>query len=345
MCLSWLNLENAMQRRGTTPPFRGPDGKTLPNSIAEISYLRLGGFDQWVMIRGENIANPILILLHGGPGFPEMRLFRTFNTPLEQSFTVVYWMQRGTSKSFDRRMPASSLTIEQFIADLDELVEMLRSRFGKENVVLYGHSWGSVLGVLYASRFPEKVAAYVGTGQIGEWAAFETASYQFILAEAEHRQHRKAIREMRAIGPPPHAFWDMVVERKWITRFVGIVRGMSLWSFTRITLGGPEASIFDLPNILRSQLVTPKVMWQELIGVNLIKSAPALRMPVFFFLGRHDRVVVPETSVAYFDVLQAPSKTLIWFEESGHEPPTEEPDKFNALMTELVRPVTLASSS
>lgn len=334
-----------MKHRGTTPPFRGPDGEILRASIAEISYLCLGGLDQWVMIRGAHLANPILILLHGGPGFPEMRLFRTFNAALEQDYTVVYWMQRGTSKSFDRHMPASSLTIEQFIADLDELVELVRSRFGKDKVLLYGHSWGSVLGVLYAARFPEKVAAYVGTGQIGEWTAFEAASYRFVLAEAERRRHRKAIRELRAIGPPPHAFWDMVVERKWITRFAGIVRGMSLWRFTRITLGGPEASICDLPNILLSQLVTPKFMWQELIGVNLIKAAPILQMPVLFFLGRHDRVVVPETSVAYYDVLQAPSKTLVWFEESGHEPPAEEPAKFNKLMVELVRPVALASPS
>ena len=334
-----------MKHLGATLPFRGPNGGILQNSVAEISYLRLGGFDQWVMIRGENIANPILILLHGGPGFPEMRLFRTFNAALERQYTVVYWMQRGTSKSFDRRMPLSSLTIDQFMTDLDELVELLCARFGKEKVVLYGHSWGSVLGILYASRFPDKVAAYVGTGQIGEWAAFESASYAFILAEAERRGHRKAVRELRAIGPPPHAFWDMVVERKWITRFVGIVRGMSLWRFSRITLGGPEASMCDLPNILRSQLVTPKVMWQELIAVNLIKTAPALRMPVFFFLGRHDRVVVPETSVAYFDRLTAPSKQLVWFEESGHEPPAEEPDKFNTLMVDLVRPVAVASST
>lgn len=220
---------------------------------------------------------------------------------------------------------------------------MMRKRFGKDKVALYGHSWGSVLGVLYASRFPEKVTAYVGTGQIGEWAAFETASYKFVLAEAERRGHRKAIRELRAIGPPPHVFWDMVVERKWITRFFGIVRGMSMWRFTCITLGGPEASVFDLPNILLSQLVTPKVMWEELIGVNLIKAAPVLRVPVFFFLGRHDRVVTPETSVAYFDALQAPSKTLMWFEESGHEPPAEEPEKFNNLMVEMVRPVAVIS--
>ena len=334
-----------MKCLGTTTPFRSPDGEILPSSIAEIRYLCLGGFDQWVMIRGENLANPILILLHGGPGFPEMRLFRTFNVALELHYTVVYWIQRGTSKSFDRRMPASFLTIEQFITDLNELVDLVRKRFGKDKVALYGHSWGSVLGVLYASRFPEKVAAYVGTGQIGEWAASETASYKVVLAEAERRRYRKAIRELRAIVPSSHTFWDMVMERKWLTRFFGIVRGMSMWRFTRITLGGPEASMFDLPNILLSQLVTPKVMWQELIGVNLIKIAPALQVPIFFFLGRHDRVVTPETSIAYYDLLQAPSKTLIWFEESGHEPPTEEQEKFNRLMAELVRPVVVASSS
>ena len=87
-----------MKHLGRTPPFRGPDGEILPGSLAEISYLRLGWLDQWVMIRGETLANPILIPLHGGQGFPEIRLFRTFNAALEQHYTVVYWMQRGTSK-------------------------------------------------------------------------------------------------------------------------------------------------------------------------------------------------------------------------------------------------------
>jgi hypothetical protein len=54
-------------------------------------------------------------------------------------------------------------------------------------------------------------------------------------------------------------------------------------------------------------------------------------MPVFFFLGRRDRWVSPETSVAYFNMLTAPSKMLVWFEESGHEPFVDEADKFNGI--------------
>ena len=155
-----------MRHLGKTSPFRGPDGEVVPGSIAEIAYRPLGGLDQWVMIRGESVANPPLILLHGGPGLSETAFFRHFNAPLEKSFTVVYWDQRGAGKSFDRNIPRSSMTVEQFISDLDELVDAVCKRLGKTKVAIFGHSWGSALGVLYAARFPEKVAAYVGSGQI-----------------------------------------------------------------------------------------------------------------------------------------------------------------------------------
>ena len=65
-------------------------------------------------------------------------------------------------------------------------------------------------------------------------------------------------------------------------------------------------------------------------------------MPMFFFLGREDRPVPPPTSVAYFDVLSAPSKKLVWFEHSGHERFVDEPDKFNVARAELVRPALLS---
>jgi len=327
-----------MKHLGKTPPFRGPDGEILLGSIAEIGYLRLGGLDQWVMIRGENVTNPLLVLLHGGPGFPEMRLFRSFNAPLEKNFTIIYWEQRGTDKSFDHKIPKSSMTVEQFIADLDELVDAMRKRFGKDKVTIYGHSWGSALGVLFAAHFPDKVAAYAGAGQIGDWPASEVICYEFTLTEAKRRGNHKALRELRSIGPPPHTARRVMVQRKWLTRFVGMVRSMSMWRLSRIIIGGPESSVLNLPNILRGTLFSTYAMWEEVSALNLVKAAPVLAMPVFFFIGRHDHVIAPETSVAYFDMLSAPSKKLLWFEESAHEPPFEEPAKFNAAMAELVRP-------
>jgi pimeloyl-ACP methyl ester carboxylesterase len=80
-------------------------------------------------------------------------------------------------------------------------------------------------------------------------------------------------------------------------------------------------------------------MWTEASALNLEETVPSLQMPVFFFLGRRDHQVPADTSAAYFEVLTAPSKRLVWFEESGHEPFVDEPSKFNAAMIELVRPV------
>jgi alpha-beta hydrolase superfamily lysophospholipase len=74
-------------------------------------------------------------------------------------FTAVYWDQRGAGKSYDRTVSRPSMTLEQFISDLDELVDQVRERLEKPQVAIFGHSWGSVLGVLYTGRFPEKVDA------------------------------------------------------------------------------------------------------------------------------------------------------------------------------------------
>jgi pimeloyl-ACP methyl ester carboxylesterase len=326
-------------RPGRTPPFRTAAGGIVPESVAEVGYCRLGGVDQWVMIRGQSLANPPLIHLHGGPGFSETRLFRHFNSDLEKRFTVVYWDQRGAGKSFDRTIPRSSMMVEQFIADLGELVDTVCARVGQEQVVVHGHSWGSALGVLYASRHPHRVAAYVGTGQIGDWSAAESASYALALDEAGRRNNHRALEGLRAIGPPPYPASSVFKERTWLQRLDGQLSPKALWKLGRIALGGAESSILDLPSQFRGFRFTMDAMWDEVSALNLLVSAPALQVPVFFFLGRRDHWVPPETSVAYFNALSAPSKELLWFDHSGHEPFADEPAKFNHAMTDMVRPL------
>lgn len=328
-----------MKRLGRTRPFRGPDGELVPGSIAEVAYRRLGGLDQWVMIRGESIANPPLILLHGGPGLSETGFFRHFNAPLEKSFTAVYWDQRGAGKSFDRSTPRSSMTVDRFICDLDELVDGVCRRLDKAKVAIFGHSWGSALGVLYAARFPEKVATYVGCGQIGNWAAAEASSYEWALAEAQRVGNRRAARKLRAIGPPPHPAGAVFTERACVSRFEGQMRPRALWKVARAVLGAQESSIFELPSAMRGFRWSMDAMWADVSRLNLIDQVPALEMPVFFLLGRKDHFVPPNASVAYFDALTAPSKKLVWFEHSGHEPFVDEPDEFNAALAEVVRPL------
>ncbi|HTI41015.1 MAG TPA: alpha/beta hydrolase [Vicinamibacterales bacterium] len=310
--------------------------------VDEMGYVQLGGVDQWVTIRGEDLSNPLLICLHGGPGFPEAWLQRYFNAVLEKSFTIVYWDQRGAGRSFTPGMAKSSMTVEQFISDLDQLVDFVCRRVGQRKVVLFGHSWGSALGMLYAGRFPEKVSVYVGGAQIGDWAAAESASYALTLAEAERSNNRKALNALRTIGPPPYPASSVFTERTWSQRLDGQLGPAMLWNMTRIALSGPEPVLFNLRRTMRGFRFSMDAMWAEVSTLNLTKLVPTLRMPVFFFLGRRDHWVVPDTSVTYFNALTAPEKTLVWFERSGHEMFADEPDKFNRTMVDLVRPVASA---
>ena len=328
----------SVRRLGRTRSFRGVNRKLVAGSIAEVGYLGIGGVDQWVMIRGRSRANPPLILLHGGPGMPETGFFRFFNAPLEDVFTVVYWEQRGSGRSFAHSIPRSSMTVERFVADLDELVEAVRDRVGSEKVAILGHSWGSVLGALYCHRFPEKVAAYVGAAQIGNWPAAEASSYASALANARRLDDRKAIRKLEAIGPPPYDWRSVFTERTLVQRLDGQLNARTLWTMAQI-LRRTEVSIIDLPDLVRGFRFTFEAMWPEVSVVNLVDLVPALQMPVFFFLARKDHFVPAETSVAYHDALTAPSKSVVWFEESGHELFADEPAKFNAAMVGLIRPV------
>lgn len=325
-----------------TPPFRGPDGHILPGSVAEARLVPLGGVEQWVLIRGADVANPPLVLLHGGPGFSETGMFRYFNAELEQRFTVVYWDQRGAGKSARPEIPRSSLTVEQLLADLDALVDHVRARLDKPKVTIFGHSWGSALGVLYCARHPEKVAAYVGCGQIGDAARGEALSYAWAVEAAERKGHRRALEALRKLGPPPHDVDGLFSLRTWVQSLDGQLGPRALWRIGRMVLGSRESSVFEVPAAFRAFRATAGAMWAEVSRLNLLELAPTLEIPVLLFLGRHDHFVPAEASLAWLDALAAPSKEVVWFEGSGHEPFMDEPASFNAAMVEKVLPVAAA---
>lgn len=329
-----------LKARGRTPPFRDASGRPAPASVAECGRIDLGGLDQWVMIRGRDSANPLLVVLHGGPGGSETALFRAYQAGLEDHFTVVYWDQRGAGRSYAATIPPETMTIERFLADLDELVDALRARFGPRKVVLLGHSWGSVLGVLYATRHPDKVAAYVGVGQVSDMAASEDASYAYVVAEAERRGNRKAIAAMEAIGPPPHEMKALAQQRRWLTALGGALGpGGSLMRMTVHALRTPEASVWDIVRLVRGSIFSTKAMWSQLTPINLIRDAARFEVPVVLLLGRHDMQVAAPVSAAYFEAISAPAKTLVWMERSGHMPPFEEPEAFARTMIDTVRPL------
>jgi len=329
-----------MKSPGRTPPFRGSDGKLLPNSIAEAKYYTLGGVNQWVLIRGENVLeNPLLLLLHGGPGISETAFWRYYNSnALEKEFTVIYWDQRGSGKSYDRSIPRESMTAAQFLDDLNELVDSVCTRCNKQQIILFGHSWGSVLGPLYAQKYPDKVALYVGSGQIGNWAASEDWTYHYVMELAEKKNNRKSIQQLKKVGPPPHDVDGLCTQRNWLHELDDEMTLADIWQVLCMYHTVPEVSLCDLFRFWKVLHFSIEHMWSEVTQLNLNTVVPELNMPCFFFLGRQDHCVPSENSVEFIDNLKAPLKEIVWFENSKHIPSMDEPEKFNKFFVEMVRP-------
>lgn len=97
---------------------------------------------------------PVVIVLHGGPGADYRYLLGL--SALADRYRVVFYDQRGSGLS--DRLPASAITVQGFIEDLDAFV----GAYGRGGPVhLIGHSWGAMLATAYAGAHPDKVASMV----------------------------------------------------------------------------------------------------------------------------------------------------------------------------------------
>lgn len=188
-----------------TPRVKDVNGESIGSSITSLEKIKLGGQDQWILIRGVDRTNPIILFLHGGPGTSNMGLLRRYSSELEKHFLLVSWDQRGAGKSFSAKNPESSMTIDQFILDTFELVNYLRERFNKNRIVLAGHSWGSVLGALTVLKYPQLFSAYIGIAQTVNIAENERISYEWTLEQAKKANDKSAVKLLNDIGYPPYS--------------------------------------------------------------------------------------------------------------------------------------------
>jgi proline iminopeptidase len=323
-----------------TAPFRDAHGQRIVASVAMMTDEVIGGVEQRLWFRGADVDNPAVILLHGGPGTSEAPLFRHYNADLEREFLMVYWEQRGTGRSYRASIPLESMKIDQFVRDLDEVVELVRARFHKRRVVLLGHSWGSAIGLLYTARHPEKVAAYVGVGQVADMPEGELLSYEFAVREARRRRHHGAMKALQKIGTPPHTVDEMLTSRKWVERFGGafhakLSKGKLIWAALRTD----EANLLDLFRFGQGNRFSLRHLWNEFREFDVDDRLIRFETPLVFMLGRHDWQVPAVVAARYFERLDAPAKRLVWFEQSAHNPPFEEPELFNRALVETVKPL------
>lgn len=334
-----LSAAGAGAREGSSTDSSGP---IAASEFVDIDCARL-----YVETRGDRADAPLLVWLHGGPGGAERPLFRYFNSDLERRFLVVYYDQRGAGRSFDPEALTTSLTIAQHVADLDRLIEYLRSRYGRDRVLLVGHSWGAILGMLYAKAHPEKISGLVAVAPVVSFSEQLRREYSYDLAEATRRGDEDALRDLRGIGPPPYQTPSVMIQLQRVTeRYHGVQ--FQARSHAAIVVEGMFKGLvtpWELFRIVQGNNRSLEAMHQELLAFDMRREVGMLQAPVFAFLGRHDRHVDANLAADYIQTLQAPQKEIVWFEQSAHDIPFDEPQLFNERIVEIARRLRLLPES
>ena len=322
-----------------TGPMRAPAALAVTSDTAgpvrRSEYLTVEGAKLFLLTRGVDRRLPVLLWLHGGPGGAESPLFRYYNGALENHFVVSYWDQRGAGRSFDPEADPGDLTVARYLVDLDVIVDHLRNTFGQDRIVLLGHSWGGMLGMLYAQRHPEKVAALIAVAPLVSPRESQQQQYKFIVTEATENQDKATLTRLREIGPSPYRKASRVLAVDALADRYGAVfhRKPNRW---RVVVAGVLRGLvtpWEIPRLIHANNVSLDAMTPELLTLDLSQTVPSVRVPVFFFLGRYDHHIGSAIAARYFESLQAPYKRLIWFEHSAHNVPFEEPARFDDTVT------------
>ena len=289
----------------------------------------IGGITQWISLRSDNIKNPIILFLHGGPGTAQISFSRKSQRMLEDSFLVVNWDQRGSGRSYSRSLGKEDMKIKCFVEDAEELIEYLLQRFGQEKVYLVGHSWGTIIGAYLAAKRPDLIWAYIAIGQIVDMERGEIISYQFTLDEARRLNNKKAIQQLEKIGQPPYAnLNDAGVQRNWLSKFHGAAYEGTLEGTILKNISIRDLRPFDIIRFVAGAMFSLSTLEDEQNKVKIIQEVPEMKVPVYFCCGRRDYNVPFELVVEYAEKLKTPQKRIVWFEHSAHVPNFEEPELF-----------------
>ena len=320
------------QLTASTPIIRGENGNELPNGIAELRQIILNGRKEWISIRGHDSNNPVLLFLAGGPGGSQTAAVRHDLAELEKHFVVVNWEQAGSGKSYGA-INIKDITVETYIEDGYELTRYLCETFGEEKIYLVGESWGSALGIFLIDKAPELYHAFIGTGQMVSFLDTEIMDYELAMVIAREKGDAQTIETLEANGLPPYygndVTWKSAAYLNYLSSYMTTNPDIHNGGYNTFRdLFSSEYGILDKINYLRGIVNTFNAVYPQLYDIDLRMDYQSLKVPIYFFLGRHD-VNAPTSLVEdYYAVLHAPNKEIVWFEHSGHSPWINESERF-----------------
>ncbi|MGE8001879.1 alpha/beta fold hydrolase [Lysinibacillus sp. NPDC093216] len=303
--------------------------------ISELKEINVNGDKQYILVEGKDKEKPFCLFLHGGPGspFPYGVSARTLYPEITENCVAVYYDQRGSGKSFNKKITNDTLTLSQFTEDANIIVDYIREHYQQEKIFVIGQSFGTVIGTQLVSNYPEKFHAYLGISQLTSTIKGQELGYNWLQSEARANRDKKTLRILEDIGKGPYLakdedqFSDLINQYKGMNYFDDTIKKVNIFELVKGAFTSPDYSLQDLYKAFISgpqfSLIKSQELKKEIILTNFFDSVKSIDIPVYFIQGKYDKQTNYELAKQYYELIDAPNgKEFITLEHSAHYPNT-----------------------
>ncbi|MFI6443433.1 alpha/beta fold hydrolase [Kitasatospora sp. NPDC050543] len=312
-----------------------------PNGVDEQGFVRIGGIEQWISVRGEDRANPVMLEIHGGPGASNA-IHGPRTRAWEKHFTIVRWDMRGTGKTLGRGGAAGQgeLSFARLYEDAVEVTRHVHDRLGVDRVVLVANSFGSAFGLRLARRHPHLYSAYVGTDQNIHDGGRDDRAHRALLARLRAAGKRKELAAVEKIGPDARA-WTAEQYGAY-AKIVATTDPLTLRTMKSVVMKSlwfsPLHSLRELGTLGKGMKLSEQIL-PATAAFDDWADGTRFDLPFFVFQGDQDVLTPTDRARSFFDDVQAPVKDFALIEDAAHFASFRHPERFLDLMLTKVRPV------
>ena len=319
-----------------------------PVPICEGRFIPVHGQEEWITIRGSDRANPVLFILQG--------LCQTapFLEPWERDWTIVQWDPPGLGSTYAKNPEQGNrgLSLDRNTRDAIAVVEFVRRHLDAAKIALLATSGGTITGLRLARARPDLFFAYVGNGQLVNFARQESLSYELVLARARQAGNVAAVAELEAIGAPPYkSVADVAVKDKYANALFPAEQAVFAALNPAILAAmrtPPPGANYIAPSLPPFDVRAVSMGWfdallPEYMAFDARMLGSRFELPMFFFQGEHDLHTVTSEVLSYVPELDAPAKLLVLLPNAGHMSFFLR-DQLLKLLNTHVRPLAASSS-
>jgi len=317
--------------------------------IQKSELINIGGIEQYIQIRGQNVLNPVIIILHGGPGSNMADYSYFWQNEMESKYTIIHWDQRGCANTYYQNKNAEKPTLELLLSDLDELVTSICSKLSQDKVILMGHSWGTFLGAAYSIIHPEKISLYISVSQMLD------------LKKSEQVSAQEAIRLANKIGKF-HGAKEIAERLNTIMNYqeFGKIQAMELLRFRQLKekylpsqynnrivflrLFSPYMTFNDLRWMfdIDALIETNSNLYSTLLSEDtssICSFGLQYKIPFILVAGDHDWTTPYGLAAEYYNSISSPYKKIITIKNAGHIPFIDKPKEFSERLMEVIETI------